>query len=93
MGYKLIVVLGTEVPLQSNYCSHGLPVSSIKHHVKYNTMSQRFTVTRTVLSKQAIVLKASSEANAIELSRKTKFVDWASDNTQRNGYNAVAFEG
>jgi len=56
-------------------------------------MSQRFTVTRTVLSKQAIVLKASSEANAIELSRKTKFVDWASDNTQRNGYNAVAFEG
>lgn len=52
---------------------------------------KRFTVTRNVLVKQAIVLKASTASEAIELSRKTKFKDWASDNSQRTAYNAVPF--
>lgn len=55
-------------------------------------MSQRFTVTRNVLVKQAIVLKASTASEAIELSRKTKFKDWATENAERTGYNATPFK-
>lgn len=54
-------------------------------------MSQRFTVTRSVSVKQAIVIKADSEAKAIELSRKTKFKDWATENAERSNYKAVPF--
>lgn len=54
-------------------------------------MSPRFTVTRNVLVKQSIVIKAPTKAKAIELSRKTKFKDWSSENGERTGYNAVPF--
>lgn len=54
-------------------------------------MSQRFTVTRTVLVKQSIVLRAETKAKAIELARKTRFKDWSSENGERTGYNAVPF--
>ena len=54
-------------------------------------MSKRFIVTRTVEVKQAIVLKANSTSDAIELSRQTKFKDWSSENGKRSNYGAVEF--
>ena len=54
-------------------------------------MSKRFTVTRTVEVKQAIVIKATTASEAIEASRKTKFKDWSSENGKRTNYNAVEF--
>lgn len=54
-------------------------------------MSKRFTVTRTVELKQAIVVKADTAAKAIEASRKTKFKDWSSENGKRGGYKATEF--
>lgn len=54
-------------------------------------MSKRYTVTRTVTVNQAIVLKANSKSDAIELSRKTKFKDWSSENGKRSNYEAVEF--
>lgn len=54
-------------------------------------MSKRFTVTRTVELKQAIVIKADTAAKAIEASRKTKFNDWSGENGKRGNYKAVEF--
>lgn len=54
-------------------------------------MSKRYTVTRTVEVNQAIVLKADSASKAIELSRKTKFKDWSSENGKRTNYEATEF--
>lgn len=54
-------------------------------------MSKRFTVTRTVEVNQSIVLKADTEAKAIEASRKTKFKDWSSENGKRTNYSATEF--
>lgn len=54
-------------------------------------MSKRFTVTRTVEVKQAIVLKADTAAKAIEASRKTKFKDWSSETGKRTNYGATEF--
>ncbi len=54
-------------------------------------MSQRYTVTRLVSVKQAIVIKATSAEDAIRLSKQTKFKSWATENAERSGYKAVAF--
>lgn len=54
-------------------------------------MSKRFVVTRTVTVRQAIVLKAENASKAIELSRKTKFKDWSTENAQRSDYKATEF--
>jgi len=54
-------------------------------------MSSRYTVTRTVQVNQAIVIKADSESKAIELARKTKFKDWATENAKRGNYKATLF--
>jgi len=54
-------------------------------------MSKRFTVTRTVISNQAIVLKADSASEAKELARKTKLKSWATENAKRTNYNATEF--
>lgn len=55
-------------------------------------MSKRFVVTRTVTTRQAIVLKANTEEEAIELSRKQDYKKWSTENAQRSGYSAMEFE-
>ncbi len=48
---------------------------------------QKYTVTRDVLVKQAVVVKATSASNAKELSRKLKFVEWKTlDRAKRTNY-------
>ena len=56
-------------------------------------MANRYTVTRTVQVNQAIVIKADTPEKAIELSRKTKFKDWATENAKRGNYKATLFGG
>lgn len=50
---------------------------------------QRYVVTRKVHVNQALVVKAGSKSEAIELARKSKFKDWATENAKRTDYNAT----
>lgn len=54
-------------------------------------MSQRFVVTRQVTVNQALVIKANNASEAIELSRKSAYKDWSTENAKRSGYKAVEF--
>lgn len=73
----------------TRYVCLAVQVSTLQVNASIINTMKRFVVTRKVHVNQALVVKASSASEAVELARKSKFKDWATENAKRTDYNAT----